>query len=235
MFLGATSIADFASESTKPCWSVACEVPIQRSRYNIIKASNVNKNIATGKVRYYHADGQGSIIGLTNESGQEVTQYAYDPFGNVTVAGESSDNPFQYTGRENDGTGLYYYRARYYSPELQRFISEDPFGLAGGINLVAYAGNSPLNYVDPLGLSARSVFLGTASLTVNTAALAAIEYPPVAGYLKIAGMTISGASIVNAIVEHYTGEMSDAMLYTTIVKEGSNIFLGLQWKNTFLI
>ena len=39
-------------------------------------------------------------------------------------------NPFQYTGRENDATGLYYYRARYYSPTLRRFISEDPLGLA---------------------------------------------------------------------------------------------------------
>jgi RHS repeat-associated protein len=57
------------------------------------------------------------------------TTYSYDPFGAVTISGETSDNPFQYTGRENDGTGLYYYRARYYSPELQRFISEDPINL----------------------------------------------------------------------------------------------------------
>ena len=86
-------------------------------------------DLATNTVRYYHADALGSIIGLSDESGQEVTQYAYDPFGNVTITGEISDNPFQYTGRENDGTGLYYYRARYYSPELQRFISEDPMNL----------------------------------------------------------------------------------------------------------
>ncbi len=59
------------------------------------------------------------------------TTYAYGPFGNTSVTGEASDNPFQYTGRENDQSvlsgvegGLYYYRARYYSPELQRFISE---------------------------------------------------------------------------------------------------------------
>lgn len=49
--------------------------------------------------------------------------------------------------------GLYYYRARYYSAELQRFISEDPIGLAGGdVNFYAYVGNNPVNRVDPLGL-----------------------------------------------------------------------------------
>ena len=52
-------------------------------------------------------------------------QYSYDPFGG-TVASGSSPNAAQYTGRENDGTGLYCYRARYYSPALDRFISEDP-------------------------------------------------------------------------------------------------------------
>ncbi|MGE5894357.1 MAG: RHS repeat-associated core domain-containing protein [bacterium] len=62
------------------------------------------------------------------------TQYTYDPFGNVTISGEASDNPFQYTGRENDGTGLYYYRARYYSPDMQRFISEDPIYCALVLN-----------------------------------------------------------------------------------------------------
>ena len=59
----------------------------------------------------------------------------------------------QYTGRENDGTGVYYYRARYYEPLLQRFISEDPIGFNGGdFNLYAYVTNNPNEYVDPWGL-----------------------------------------------------------------------------------
>jgi RHS repeat-associated protein len=81
-----------------------------------------------GTVRYYQTDALGSVIALTDDSGNVRTTYAYDPFGNVTISGEASDNTFQYTGRENDGKGLYFYRARYYSPELQRFISEDPIG-----------------------------------------------------------------------------------------------------------
>jgi len=71
----------------------------------------------------------------------------------MTVSGETSDNPFQYTGRENDGTGLYYYRFRYYPPELQRFISEDPVRLLGGdVNFYIYVGNIPTRYTDPYGL-----------------------------------------------------------------------------------
>jgi len=130
---------------------------------NYIRTLNIDEplariDLATNTVRYYHADALGSIIGLSNESGQEVTQYAYDPFGKVTISGETSDNPFQYTGRENDGTGLYYYRARYYSPELQRFISEDPIGLKGGINKYVYVSNRPTMLVDPLGLAGCGPF-----------------------------------------------------------------------------
>ena len=76
--------------------------------------------------------------------------------GNVTITGEISDNPFQYTGRENDGTGLYYYRARYYSPELQRFISEDPIRFEGGdVNFYTYVFNDAVNWIDPEGLKGR--------------------------------------------------------------------------------
>ena len=107
---------------------------------------------ADGTVRYYLADALGSIIAMADDTGTIVTQYAYEPFGNTTIIGEVSDNPFQYTGRENDGTGLYYYRARYYNPELQRFISEDPIGLKGGdINFYAYVKNRPTMLVDPMG------------------------------------------------------------------------------------
>jgi RHS repeat-associated protein len=82
------------------------------------------------------------------------TEYTYEPFGRSIVTGVSNTNPFQYTGRENDGTGLFYFRARYYHPTLQRFISEDPIEFGGGdANLYAYVGNSPVNLVDPTGLA----------------------------------------------------------------------------------
>jgi RHS repeat-associated protein len=99
------------------------------------------------------ADALGSTIALADANGNLVTQYSYDPFGNTTVSGTASTNPSQYTGRENEGNGLYFLRARYYNPQLGRFISEDPAGLLFGPNLYQYAYGSPTNYVDPSGLA----------------------------------------------------------------------------------
>lgn len=98
-------------------------------------------------------DALGSTIGLTNSSGVLQTQYGYAPFGNVAVSGSSNANTYQYIGREDDGTGLDYFRARYYSPSLQRFVSEDPLGLAGNsVNLYEYVYDNPVTRIDPLGL-----------------------------------------------------------------------------------
>ncbi len=123
---------------------------------NYIRTLNIDEPLARiksdGTIRYYHSDALGSIIALTDDFGQIMTQYNYSPFGETEIIGEPSDNPFQYTGRENDNTGLYYYRARYYSPRLKRFVSEDPIRLKGGINFFVYATNNPILYIDILGL-----------------------------------------------------------------------------------
>ena len=98
------------------------------------------------------ADGLGSTMSLLDSAGAAQTEYTYEPFGNTSTVGAASGNSSQYTGRENDGTSLYYYRARYYSPTLQRFISEDPMDFAAGeTNLYSYVANSPCNYTDPSG------------------------------------------------------------------------------------
>jgi len=100
----------------------------------------------------YLTDRLGSVIGLANGSGEVETTYTYDPFGSATEAGKASDNPHQFTGRENDGTGLQYNRARYYSPADGRFISQDPAGFEGsGSNLYWYANGDPVDFTDPSG------------------------------------------------------------------------------------
>jgi len=103
--------------------------------------------------RSFLTDGLGSTLALTDSAGLVQGEYTYEPFGKTTTSGAASSNAFKYTGREDDGTGLYYYRARYYHPGLQRFISEDPIGFNGGdVNLYGYVGNDPVNLVDPYGL-----------------------------------------------------------------------------------
>jgi RHS repeat-associated protein len=102
--------------------------------------------------RAFLTDGLGSTLALVDGSGTKQTSYTYDAFGGTSITGQTNGNSQQYTGRENDGTGLYYYRARYYSPSLGRFISEDPIGFAGGGNLYTYVNNDPVNLINPYGL-----------------------------------------------------------------------------------
>ena len=115
-------------------------------------------DVPAGTTSSFLADGLGSALALANAAGTVQTEYTYEPFGRVTVTGAANTNSYQYTGREDDGTGLYYYRARYYHPALQRFISEDPIEFLGrDVNLYAYVANSPANFTDSAGLLADGV------------------------------------------------------------------------------
>jgi len=102
---------------------------------------------------YFLTDHLGSTRALTDEAGGVLHRYDYDPYGRTTQGDGGFTNPYQYTGRERDTTGLYYYRARYYHPGMGRFIAEDPIGLRGGRNAYAYVDGNPLSFRDPLGLS----------------------------------------------------------------------------------
>ncbi|CAJ5947090.1 RHS repeat-associated core domain protein [Burkholderia pseudomallei] len=116
------------------------------------------RNDVTGRT-YFLTDALGSTIGLADTTGALREQYSYDPYGNVNLSDTTTGftNPYQYTGREDDAPGLYYYRARYYSPTWGRFISEDPLGFGGEQNnFYTYVGGNPLRYRDPLGLDGFS-------------------------------------------------------------------------------
>ena len=118
-----------------------------------LRGLGVDETFARGNSEFYLTDALGSTVALTNAAGNLRATYSYEPFGRTQASGPASTNPFQFTGRENDGTGLYYYRARYYHPGLARFLSEDPIGFAGGDpNLYTYAGSSPVRWSDPSGL-----------------------------------------------------------------------------------
>ncbi|CAJ3476360.1 RHS repeat-associated core domain protein [Burkholderia pseudomallei] len=111
------------------------------------------RNDVTGRT-YLLTDLLNSTIALTDPNGAIKQQYSYDPYGNVTPSDTTTGftNPYQFTGREADTAGLYYYRARYYSPMMSGFISEDPIGFAGGQpSFYAYTGGDPIMYRDPRG------------------------------------------------------------------------------------
>jgi RHS repeat-associated protein len=130
--------------------------PVQEGGANLLTGLGVDQYFTRtdgGGTRAFLTDALGSTLALADGTGAVQTEYTYEPFGKTTTSGATSSNSFQYTGRENDGTGLYYYRARYYSPEIQRFISEDPIEIAtGDVNIYAYVGNNPVRWKDPWGL-----------------------------------------------------------------------------------
>jgi len=115
--------------------------------------SDLISRIAEGSIVYYHKDGLGSVTGLTDAEQNLAAIYKYNAFGAVTVQTGTVVNPYKFTSREFDSdSGLYYYRARYYSAIVGRFITKDPIGFRGGVNFYVYAKNNPINLSDPYGL-----------------------------------------------------------------------------------
>ena len=113
------------------------------------------------KVYYYHFDGLGSVVALSDVNNVIVERYSYDVFGAPTIYDVNNSqisqsvigNPYMFTARSIDHeTGLYYYRARMYNSVIGRFLQTDPIGYEDGINVYAYCGNNPVNFADPMGL-----------------------------------------------------------------------------------
>lgn len=110
--------------------------------------------ITTGGNTYnYVLDEEGNVIGVWDAGLYKAAEYMYDPFGYQIGGSGSLTQPLRWKGREYDSeTGLYYVRARYYDPTVGRFISEDPLGVAGGINPYTFADGDPVNRSDPSGM-----------------------------------------------------------------------------------
>ncbi|MCP5013378.1 MAG: hypothetical protein GY942_25670 [Aestuariibacter sp.] len=111
--------------------------------------------LAANDPRYYHGDVLGSVVGMSDNTGALTATNRYDAWGNVT-ASTGTTAQYGYTGREPNANGLIYYRSRYYDPQIGRFTQPDPKGFIDGINRYTYVLNSPVNYVDPWGMSAST-------------------------------------------------------------------------------
>ena len=116
----------------------------------------------SGSFKTYHFDYRGSTAAITDINGNVTDTFEYDTYGNLVSRTGTSAVIFLYNGRDGvvtDSNGLIYMRARYYSPELRRFINADI--IAGNIsdsvtlNRYAYANGNPVSNIDPFGLSAE--------------------------------------------------------------------------------
>ena len=112
-------------------------------------------------ILFYHYNWQGSTMALSDASGNVTARLAYSPYGERTVVSGTVTTPFCFNGQfgvMTEPNGLLTMQARYYSPIFRRFLSEDPSGFSGGINLYAYTGGDPVNFMDPFGLGPKGVF-----------------------------------------------------------------------------
>jgi RHS repeat-associated protein len=103
---------------------------------------------------YYEQDGKGNVVGV-HTNGVANQTLSYDPWGNLESLTSTGSDTTQLRWKGllwEEGPKLYYMRARWYDPVTRRFISQDPLGLAAGINQYAFAGGDPINASDPSGM-----------------------------------------------------------------------------------
>ncbi|WP_287399872.1 RHS repeat-associated core domain-containing protein [Nitrosomonas sp. H1_AOB3] len=136
------------------------------------KTGSTNSLAYDGAGRLRQTTLAGTITGLTydgvelvaeyNSGGTSTAIHSYGPYGEPNIA---TGTRFRYTGQQFLGSlNLYYYKARFYSPALGRFLQTDPIGTADDLNLYAYVGNNPINFNDPSGLCPWCVAAGVGAI-----------------------------------------------------------------------
>ena len=152
----------------------------------------------TATTTYLHSNWRGDVVMATDASGNVVGEYAYTTFGEQLSSVGSFVPRFTFSSKERDASGLVYHGFRYYSPVLCRWISEDPIGEDGGINLYQFCWNDPVNGVDAYGLSFWSSFgqgaiRGAIGATVIVGGAAAAITLGVPAAVITSGLAIAGA------------------------------------------
>ena len=111
-------------------------------------------------MRYLHPDFRGSTVALSGSEGTVTGRIDYGPFGEINTRSGDTDTSFLFSGHsgvQTDSNGLVYMRARYYHPQLGRFVSQDPLlgslTSAGSLNRYLYAGGNPISFIDPTGFA----------------------------------------------------------------------------------
>ena len=184
----------------------------------------------------YHFDFRGSTIAITDASGNITDTFAYDTYGKLISRTGTSKIIFGYNGRDGvvtDDNGLIYMRARYYSPEMKRFINADiiPGEISDAITLnrFAYANGNPVSFVDPFGLSAERDVISEETNSWYTGEISgAIHFIlDVAGFIPGWGAI---ADALNAVVYALEGDWVNAGMSALAAIPGfGDIASGCKW------
>lgn len=153
--------------------------PIVKNIYSLA-VDRLIKQVRFGTSAYYHYDALGSVTELTAATNVLLNQYRYNAFGGIVSETENIANDYGFTSRNRESNGLYYYRSRFYAPDIGRFITKDYYEgsvfLPITLHKYLYAYNSPTNYRDPSGLGCGTEFETTREVTTNVVSTGAWNY-----------------------------------------------------------
>lgn len=161
-------------------------------------------------LRYYHFDRRGDTIAITDATGNVTDRASYGVYGELLSHVGTTNTPFLFNGEwgvQTDSNGIYFHRARYYHPQLRRFLNQDSvvgeLKNSPSLNRFAYANGNPISLIDPFGLRADWGQFGRgaasfAGAVIGTVGLAAVEVG--SGGLATAGVIVGAGSVGTAYV-----------------------------------
>ena len=140
-----------------------------------------------GSYYSYHFDIQGNTAAITDMDEKVQARYLYDPFGNIIASNSTVEQPYQFAGQygvQTDDNGLVYMRARYYNPEMQRFLNQDivigNVSESQSLNRYAYSRNNPVMFIDPDGEAPWAVVSGLAGAVINVGSQLVVDVVDIA-------------------------------------------------------
>lgn len=158
------------------------------TKYIYLGDTRISTKDSSGTLQFIHDDHIGSANVVTDSSGNQAGYLEYDPYGSTVTQTGSADPKHKFTGQELDTTHLYYYGARYYDPQIGRFITPDSYVQQPSnpqtLNRYSYVKNNPIKYTDPTGNFAFLAFLG---------------------YLFIGTLAVAGAAAVTSVIARMAG------------------------------
>lgn len=157
------TVTSFVLDGASAFKNVLLRSPSGGSPTYYVYGLGLSYEVTDGVARFYHFDRRGSTVLMVSEAGQAVCEVHYTPFGQISYRSTGPGTPFLFNGQfgvQTDPNGLYFMRARYYSPELRRFLSQDEVlgsvADSASLNRFAYANGNPVSLVDPFGLAAST-------------------------------------------------------------------------------
>lgn len=154
------------SDTTTQIW-LNDKVAIDLNGSNVVSSYIYGEKLIKGAYGWYLYNAHGDVVALTNNDGTITKNYEYNPFGVQLSDKDTIDlNPYRYCGEYYDAeSGYTYLQARYYEPEIGRFISEDP--AFDGNNWYVYCGNDPINMIDPTGMWSKKIHKRISTIAYN--------------------------------------------------------------------